>query len=426
MNTPSQRSRRLCAQRARQRRRQRRRSAAARLSPALHALTTSALALPGIAGSASAATPLAEYTAEYSFSRYHEDDLKSSKVADGQERKRYEVDMHQFRLAGPLGERMDISLDVSHESMSGASPWYVIEQNGAPVQVMSGATIDDERTDALIEGTYYFDRSTASLAGGFSIEKDYLAFNGGVEGTREYNDKNTTLSGGLGFSIDQLDPTQDPVNDPQRPGRENKQSGSLFAGVSQVLGRATTIQGTLTYRYANGYLSDPYKKAVVAGTPLTDNRPDDRNQLVVLTQLRRHFETFNGTLHADYSYYLDDWSMEAHTFDVAWYQSIFDLLRLIPSVRYYSQSQADFYAPFYLSPRSDGLRSSDYRLSPFGALSYRIRAEARVQLFELDLGINAGYERYTSDADLALGKVNVENPGLVSFDLFSVGVNGRF
>jgi hypothetical protein len=95
-------------------------------------------------------------------------------------------------------------------------------------------------------------------------------------------------------------------------------------------------------------------------------------------------------------------------------------------VRYYSQSQAEFYAPWFDSEPSDGLYSSDYRLSPYGALSYRIRAETRLQSWELDWILNVGYERYRSSGDLALGKVSVENPGLVSFDMLSVGFTGRF
>lgn len=426
MKTDSKKSRRERAQRARRRRQQRRRTTGSRISPALHALTTSALALPGIAGSASADTPTTEYSADYAFSRYSEDDLSSSDVAAGQKTERFEVDIHQFRIAAPLGDRMDVSLDLVHESMSGASPWYVIEEDGDPVQVMSGATIDDERTDLLANGTYYFDESTASLSGGFSIEKDYLSINAGVQGTREFNEKNTTLSAGLSGSYDEIDPTQDRQIDPDRPGKDDKQTVSLFAGVSQVLGRASTIQTTLSYQHATGFLDDPYKKAVVEGVPLTDHRPSTRNQVVSLTRFRRHFSSITGSLHFDYRFYADDWDIESHTFDVAWHQSIFDLVRIIPSFRYYSQSQAEFYAPFFRSPRSDGRRSSDYRLSPFGAISYRIRAESRMQLFDLDIGLNASYERYESDADLAFESVSVEAPGLVDFDLFSIGINGRF
>jgi hypothetical protein len=123
---------------------------------------------------------------------------------------------------------------------------------------------------------------------------------------------------------------------------------------------------------------------------------------------------------------VDDWGINSHTIEVAWYQALFDAIRLIPGIRYYSQSQAEFYAPYYVAPRNDGLYSSDYRLSPFGALSWRIKAETRFQTWNIDWSATVGYERYTSSGDLALGDVKIENPGLVSFNLFSIGLVGRF
>jgi hypothetical protein len=49
-----------------------------------------------------------------------------------------------------------------------------------------------------------------------------------------------------------------------------------------------------------------------------------------------------------------------------------------------------------------------------------------LQTWELDWIVSFAYERYTSSGKLALGSVAVENPGLVSFNLFSVGLEGRF
>ena len=149
--------------------------------------------------------------------------------------------------------------------MSGATPWYVIPgDNGKPVQVMTGATIDDARTDLLLEGKYFMDRSLASLSGGVSFEKDYLAINGGLGGQIDFNEKNTTLSGGLGVSIDSIDPT-DTAEFPLRPNHENKQNYSGFLGVSQVLRRNIAVQSTLTYALGNGYLSDPVQAGARGG-----------------------------------------------------------------------------------------------------------------------------------------------------------------
>jgi hypothetical protein len=164
----------------------------------------------------------------------------------------------------------------------------------------------------------------------------------------------------------------------------------------------------------------------VASSPLSDERPSDRNQLAWLTRLRHHFGDVDGTVHLDYQYYIDDWEINSHTLELAWYQDLFERITLIPSLRYYSQSQAYFYAPFYTSARSDGLRSSDYRLSPFGALSYRLEAEAKLHTGDFAWILTAAWERYTSRADLALGSVSVENPGLVAYDLLTVGLSARF
>lgn len=414
------------ARRARQRRRRSRRERLAQGQTILQALTTSTLALPGLAGAETASD---QYSAEYSFARYSEHELSDAQVTLGSETERYEIDIHQLRLAVPINNRLDLSVDVAYETMTGATPWYVAPPNLAlgedsPRVQMTGASIDDTRTDVMLGSTYYMDRSTASGGLGVSIENDYQAYNISLSGTRDFNEKNTTLSGGLGFSYDLIDPTDGGIDG--RPSSEEKQTLRVSGGLSQVLTRHTAIQSTLTYQFGNGFLSDPYKLAWVAGTPIQDNRPDQRHQLSWLTRYRTHFERVGGSLHFDYNLFFDDWGINAHTFDAAWYQNVFGILRLIPSVRYYSQSQADFYAPYYQTARGDGLASSDYRLSPYGALSYRVRAETRFQIWKLDWIANIGWETYESSADLALKSVGVENPGLVSFDLWSVGLTTRF
>ena len=407
-------------------RRARRRAQRQRKHGALLALTSGALALPGLARSAAAEGLTDQISSEYNYSRYSEASLPASKVAPGSERSRYDIDMHQVRLAAPLGERFALGLDVVHESMSGATPWYVIPgDNGKPVQVMTGATIDDARTDLQLEGKYFMDRSLASLSGGVSFEKDYLAINGGLGGQIDFNEKNTTLSGGLGVSVDSIDPTGGPEF-PLRPDHENKQNYSGFIGISQVLRRNIAVQSTLTYALGNGFLSDPYKEALVMGEPVADSRPDLRNQISWLSRYRHHFSSLNGTLHADYQFYWDDWNITAHALEVAWYQSLFDTIRVIPSFRYYTQGQANFYANYYDQLRSDGYYSSDYRLSPFGSLSWRIRAEAHFRTWQLDWVGSFSWERYLSSGSYALESVSSPNPGLVSFDLFSVGLTTRF
>lgn len=403
-------------------------------STLLSAITQGALALPGlsaVAGRASAESAPLEVRADYRFSRYSEDNIDSSKVANlgkgagAGSTNRYEIDVHQFRFEAPISDRYSVDAEIGYETMSGATPWYIQPRPGEdPLQVMTGATIDEARTDVLLKGSRYLDRGVASVSGGVSTENDYLSVNLGVSGERQYNEKNTTLSAGLGGSYDMIDPTGGGTQ--QRPKHETRHNVNVFAGLSQILGRSAVVQSSLKYQYDGGFLSDPYKWAYVEDGPLADARPDARHRFSWLTRYRQHFESVDGTLHFDYTLYYDDWDVNAHTFELAWYQTFFDRFRLIPSARYYSQSQAYFYAPFYDVPRGDGLRSSDYRLSPFGAYSWKIRAETRFQTWSLLWDASISYERYESAGDLAFGKVSVENPGLVSYELWSVGLTARF
>jgi hypothetical protein len=389
----------------------------------LAALTYSALALPGLAA---ADSPVDQISGDYSFSWYVEDKLDASKVTDGSVRDRYEVEMHQMHFEAPLFDRVDIGVDVVHETMSGATPWYVVpDADGDPIQVMTGATVEDSRTDALLTGRYYFDDARASLSGGVSVENDYLALNGGVGGEHHFNDNNTTLGGGASFSYDQIEPTDADLF-PLRPVDETRNASSLFASLSQTLGQQTVVQTSLSYRHARGFLSDPYKQVLVEGAPLADARPDTRNQVAWLTRLRHHFKKPGASLHADYRFYIDDWEITSHTLELAWYQTIWRTAQLVPSFRYYSQSQAEFYGPFFPTARADGHHSSDYRLSPYGAMTFGAKALAEFETWGIGWRTVLAYERYLSGGDLALGRVGIENPGLVSYHLVSMALTLRF
>src|SRR3546814_1254053 len=67
--------------------------------------------------------------------------------------------------------------------------------DGRPLQVMSGATIDEQRVD--LQGTMTLPTSVvdSAITLGASTEDDYRSLHGGVEVTREDDDKMTSLTG---------------------------------------------------------------------------------------------------------------------------------------------------------------------------------------------------------------------------------------
>ena len=114
----------------------------------LIALSTSALALPGIA---EADAPPLTSSLSYKISNYQEDDLSREQVPFG-ELERYDIDVHQFQFVSPLGRDYALFIDANHENMSGASPWFsTAGSNGQPVINMSGASgIYDSRSEVSL------------------------------------------------------------------------------------------------------------------------------------------------------------------------------------------------------------------------------------------------------------------------------------
>lgn len=393
---------------------------------AMQALTSAALAIPGlsVAAGANAATVITETIVEYKASAYREADLDSDKLGGGSA-ERYEIDSHQVSVRAPLGERTEGSIEVMVETMSGASPWFILPgSNGEPVQVMSGATISEDRKDVQASVSHLVtDTFVVSANAGFSEENDYFAVNGGVEVAIELDDKHVTVTGGLGFSDDELEPT-DGRSMPDRIISAEKDNTTGFVGVSRVLSPTAVVQGSLSYSEHNGFLSDPYKKywVVDQSNTLNDARPNKREQFTAQARLRKFFPEFKAAAHLDYRFYDDDWDVTSHTVDLAWYQNLPNDWMLVPSLRYYSQTQAFFYAPYFFSARADGFGSSDYRLSPYGAVSLRLRVEKQWEGF----GFHAEWEHYDASADYALDEVDVENPSLVEFDILSLGVDLNF
>lgn len=416
--------------------------AAGRKGRAVEALTRCALALPGLAGFAPLAHadgPVTDWVANAQYGWYSEDPLPQADwdSSRGGSTERMTVQAFQLDVTAPITSQIDASFDFVFETMSGASPWYVVQDqspgsNGRPLQVMSGATIEDTRIDGQFAVNHYFDRARLGLSGGFSTENDYLSGNFGFNGERSYNDKNTTLGLGVSFSWDTISPT-DPTDHRHAAGAEyDKKTITLSGTVTQLLHKTAALQVGATYKNNKGYLSDPYKEVwfTVVDQRRSDSRPELRNQGTFLVRYTQFVEPADASLHLDVQGYLDNWGVRSMAIEAAWYQSLGRTWKLVPSFRYYSQGQADFYSPYFQNSELDnGMpQSSDYRLSPFGALQVGLRARAQIDGWPkwADWHVSAGYDYYWSSGNFALRSVDVESPGLVDWGLLSVQLGGRF
>jgi len=241
---------------------------------------------------------------------------------------------------------------------------------------------------------------TFSAGASFSTEYDYTHLGANLSLARDFNKRNTTLSAGVAWSQDDVDPVGGrPIPLSQmldvgngankRNGGESKDVLDLLLGFTQVLNRTTVLRVNYSYSDSSGYLNDPYKLLSVVD-PLTgdtlvrvpvgqgpdgvyvfESRPDKRTKQSLYAEVKHAFGT--PVMHFAYRYMTDDWGIDSNTAELRVRWPLGDGY-IEPQLRYYTQSAADFYRASLVGgaalPR---YASADFRLGDFDATTLGIK-----------------------------------------------------
>lgn len=377
--------------------------------PSLNALLHAALALP-IVPLAARAGALEGAAAGVRWQDYREDGG------------RMHISEPLLWLNAPLGDDYEIFASRVIDSISGASPRLVTNQSGVPVQTLSGASIIDRRRAADVKLSRRFEQLSISVARAVSFEKDYISRAGSIEAKLELNEKSTTLVFVKGMSSDRVGSVDNPALWERRDTRE------YLAGITQLLSPVSLLQSNVSVSHGAGFYSDPYKFTLSfppggqAPILFADRRPAERNQAAWLTRYRHYFRGVSAALQADYRYFNDSWGIRAHTVEAAWNQALSDHWKIVPSLRYYSQSRADFYRPVVSSPPPE-TSSSDQRLAAFGGFAPGIKA---IYAFGNGTIIDASYTHYRQRAGWKWGGGGSAEFVPLNARYFIVGVTHQF
>lgn len=414
-------------------------------SPALAALMGAALALPGM--TADAAT--GSYRGEEPLLNYHHAEYD-------EQGNRMSVTTDHLALTFPIFRDFEGHLTAIKDVTSGASPVVnFLDIDGNPHQfVETGASIKDTRN--IYEGVlgYYGDSGYGSVKLGRSREDDYESDYGSVSYRWDLNQKRTSLSFGAGLTSDEVWNSYNPDVLLEEPSvYKHRRKKEFMLGIGQIVNRNTVAQFNITYARSDGSLSDPYKKVYVVDEGITDfrglidvagvfqffvdyglvealnrsgitrllnesplidvlglaedilglkkdNRPDEREQWIVLIRTSHYFKYTNSGLHLDYRYADDSWGADSHTLEVKWNVGLGLGWQVSPGLRYYSQHSADFYNTFFESVPEDGFMTADYRLAGFGAVSAKLGIAKEINQ---DYTLYLDYERYERKYDYELG-----------------------
>lgn len=311
-----------------------------------------------------------------------------------------------------------LTLGLSVDTLTGATPsgatrlgmpQTLTSPSGNAVYSVAAGEIplDDTFLDTRVALTANWEQPFAKLYRinvGLSASDEYDYTHIGVNGriSRDFNQRNTTVSAGLAAASDSIEPVGgapvplsamlDVGDVSNRTGDKDKDIVDVVLGVTQVISRTLIVQANYSYSSASGYLNDPYKILsvvdpvsgdTVVRTPSPGNsgpshefafesRPDSRTKHSLFGQAKYYWH--DKVLDASYRYMTDDWEIDSHTADLHLRWPVGADKYLEPHLRFYTQSAADFYRVSLVDGAAlPAFASSDYRLGEFDAVTAGVK-----------------------------------------------------
>ncbi|MCW9023218.1 MAG: DUF3570 domain-containing protein [Gammaproteobacteria bacterium] len=296
-----------------------------------------------------------------------------------------------------IGDDEYLKFKLVADALTGASPNGAIKTSSAQTfTTPSGSsTYTTAANTAPLDPSFHDTRGALSaewekplnerlkgvFSANYSQEFDYSSLGLGANFSWDVNQRNTTLTAGVGYSLDQVKPvggmptgltampTTTSVSKSKLGDTDDKTIASLLLGVTQVIGPKHLLQLNYTYSNEDGYLTDPYKILSVLdnsgnlrGTNpyLYEKRPTTRTRHALYLKDVKQFGA--DVLQFSYRYAWDDWGILSHTLDLRYRYELNAKNYLEPHLRYYLQDKADFYYYNLVDGSIPQFASADYRL----------------------------------------------------------------
>ena len=361
-----------------------------------------------------------------------------------------------------LGDGSSLSFRFVADTLTGATPTGAMASDkaatstGASGGVSSGAgvlpTAPFSDLRKAVEAAWSQRLSEdwrVDLGADYSIERDFRSEGVNALFSRDFDRHNTTLSFGLSYEGDDVFPhggvqvpestvpTSGPASAPIASHKSKTVDGALL-GLTQTMSKDWLLELNYSYGYEHGYLNDPYKVVSILnthlggagivpgfpggpggggfgpslGAPLSsiyENRPGERREQALF--LVNKVAVGRDVVDFSVRYGRDDWGIGSRTFELRYRWAYGDDYYLQPHLRYYRQSQADFYQRALLdSDTVPAFVSADYRLAAITGRTvglewgvqdghrFRVRLERYVQGGQVDprvlIGVQQGFDSF--------------------------------
>jgi len=298
------------------------------------------------------------------------------------EQPQLQIVAQQGKFTHRLWVPVDVITAASPDALDGWPPPDAISE---PSRINTSATLE-------LATTYHKDRDTdATVHAGFHLEAPFRSWDLGVAVARAFAEQNTVVAASLNQIFDWLDAFQ---LDGTRTGRDFRSSTNANVGVTQLL--SPTTVGHLDYGVTVqlGQLSNTWN-AVPLSTGVLGQEllPHLRHRHAFVGRLAQALP-WNGVVKGSYRFYVDDWGVLAHTFEIQLYQRLVRWFYLKVNWRYHNQTTPRFWT-LSADPAATA-RTADSDLAALSAQTFGVEGAADVPLPRgmRALHVDVGYEHY--------------------------------
>lgn len=322
---------------------------------------------------------------------------------------KYNVDMINPDFLG--GEDHGGDDDALKKELSG-----VAAVSGAS-SALSAGNVSDTRHELTAGVTRNFDNIlTVEAYMDYSRESDFSSLTPSITLSKDFFNKNTTVSFGYSKNIDEISGPFMGVASGDRD------TDNYYIGLTQVISPVTIAQVGYGRTESSGTMSEGLRLVPLGGVDIStctavsatcaaENFPSSRSRRSYMAGISRYFiEGLHGALDSSaiklfLRYYDDDWDISSYTAEAEWDKYLMSDLILGLSYRYYTQTEAFFVKDSYTS--ADTLLTVSPQLLAFNShltgvkLTYALASgqsasgiwlgslEGRYQFYTQSIGVNA-------------------------------------
>ncbi|HTB65663.1 MAG TPA: DUF3570 domain-containing protein [Steroidobacteraceae bacterium] len=288
-----------------------------------------------------------------------------------------------FLVRKKIGDHVSLAYTHLEDIVSGAS---------IDVRTSGASPYREKRTENRLSGDFLYGKTTYTLGVTHSYEPDYRSNTANFGISQSMFGDLTTVSMTYRRTWDNvfkmeclvhdedLDyPCVEKVHDPAF-GEKDTDERSYGLGLTQILTRNSVISANYEVITDQGALGNPYRSVMYAdssgGASLAAEIVPATRTSNALGLDYKYYLRWRAALDLQYRYFEDTWGIRAHTAQVGytqpWRSWTFD-----GSVRFYTQTHADFYSDLFASANQQNFMSRDRELASFN--SYTIGAGASYQ-----------------------------------------------